>query len=188
MDNKDKFYVGIPTKNMQSIAPSLVKVIYTSFVMQKEPSITFSDSSTVCMARSSILREIGEKSKRRYVRMLWLDSDIFIDNEPQDLAQILLEADENDMNIVGFYNLADSRGSITGMDKSNIDKNKFRDIQQHERLSFAGLGFYYGIADTSYRFHEEINAGEDYFFFMDNNIDVRIEKRIILHHAKYLFI
>lgn len=187
--SKEQFYIGIPTKNLSANVPTIVKVIFASFIMGKSPSMTVSDSSTVCMARSSICNEIKLKSSNSDLeRVLWLDSDIFIDNSPEELATIFLEADKHRRNIVGFYNLADKRGSMTAFDDTNIDFAKFRELEQFTSVKFAGLGFYYGDTPLNYRFHESYNAGEDFNFFIDNKIEIVVDKRIILHHNKNMFI
>ena len=186
---KEQFYIGIPTRNLSANIPSIVKVMFASFLMDKMPSVTVSDSSTVCMARSSICHEIKIKATNKNVeRVLWLDSDIFIDNTPEELATVFMEADKQHKNIVGFYNLADKRGSMTAFDDTNIDFAKFRELEQFTSVKFAGLGFYYGDTPLNYRFHESYNAGEDFNFFIDNKIEIVVDKRIILHHNKNMFI
>jgi hypothetical protein len=184
----DKFYIAIPTPNLTTNGLSLMRAIYTALFLGREPSVTFSDSSTICTARTSCVETIKKISGHEVERVLWLDSDIMIMNEPSELKQVIEEADKNKYNISGFYNLRDKRGSITGLDKQNIDKEKFNSLNQYDKLLFSGLGFYYGDTPLNYQFKESFNRGEDYNFFIDNNIELRIDKRLVLGHVKSIII
>lgn len=120
--------------------------------------------------------------------MLWLDSDIMIMNEPDQLAAILKDADKKDINILGLYNLTDGRTSATGIDGKNTIEPTVGDNPTYIPALFGGLGFYYGRTPLDYMFHEEFGAGEDYNFFIENKIKTYVDTRLRLKHNKNLFI
>lgn len=184
----DKFFIAIPTPTLATNGVSLMKAIYAALFLGKEPSVTFSDSSTICAARTACLQNIRKLTDKKSERILWLDSDIIIMNEPNELRDILKEADDKDYNICGFYNLRDKRGSINDFGFKNIDSDAFKKMEQYSKVMFAGLGFYYGYTPIDYQFHESFNRGEDFNFYTENNITLRIDKRLVLGHVKAIII
>ena len=184
---KSNLRIGIPSRNLSGNLVSFTKVFFASLLLDRIPQPTFSDSSTICMARTSILKSIRDIEKKSEIRMLWLDSDIMIMNEPDQLAAILKDADKKDINILGLYNLTDGRTSATGSDGRTIITSD-DESPLYIPAKYGGLGFYYGRTPLEYAFHEEFGAGEDYNFFVENEINVHVDTRVQLKHNKNLFI
>lgn len=183
-----KFFFGIPSSSFHAMIPSVLAVSYAAMALQKDLVMCIGGGSGVVTARQNVIAKVKEQSSAEVERVLWVDADIAIANPVQELVEIINDADRYHYNVVGFYNLADGRGSMTDMEGKNIDRKRFAELQQYEKISWAGMGFYYGDTPLKHQFSMKVGVGEDYGFFKDNNIELRVDKRISLNHWKSMFI
>ncbi|MEM3264680.1 MAG: hypothetical protein QXH07_01870, partial [Thermoplasmata archaeon] len=130
------------------------------------------------------------------VRMLWIDSDIMLKN-PMQFSEVIKYAYEKDYNIVGNYhnihgdkvtNTIYKRGktdymwdSLTDSDIEKLCKDQNTD---YPIIEGAGLGFYYGRVPIDYKFHQD-KQGEDFWFYTDCDFyQFRLASKLELAHWK----
>lgn len=189
-EEKDLLIVGIPTRDEYVVGRTLTDVFKTALLMGKTPEFVYGVGTNICGGRDLILKLAKEKLATDSCRMLWLDSDIWIRTPPEELASYLKEADSKGYNIVAPYRRSDKQGTLSsvGNDDGVFYWDALDKLQQYSTVSWAGLGFYYGTTPLGYNFYMSGELSEDYHFFKDNKIELRLDKRIILHHYKQVFI
>ncbi|MHB1830456.1 MAG: hypothetical protein ACYCO0_03610 [Candidatus Micrarchaeaceae archaeon] len=184
--------IGIPAKNEYMIGRTIADICATLKIIKKDPIFAYGVGTNICGGRDLILRLAKENLKKDSSRMLWLDSDIWIKTPPNELAKCLQDADDKDYNIIAPYRRMDNGSaalsSISKVPGEVLVWDDVEKLEQYEKVSWAGLGFYYGFTPFNYTFHMTGSIGEDYYFFTENKIEVRVDKRIILHHYKNIFI
>ncbi len=215
---EDFFIFAIPTLNSMVDFYSVGVLHDIHAYMQKSKIAISSDKFGVLQARSHILEMIKENFDKygieygEYIRMLWVDSDIRINETAQTLAEKFKIADEKGLNLIANYkNTWTNGGFINVLSKTN-DKgtyttltddelNSLQDMQELPQGWVGGLGFYYGLVPIDYRFHFERydkgdgkvhEFGEDIAFFRDmyrRSPDYRLTYlKINLAHKKEVFI
>ena len=107
--------------------------------------------------------------KDKVARGFIIDSDIcLLGPDSQKVFNYVLEADAQKRNFVIPYNFPSGQISVF---KENENKNLIM-LDKGDALpdytKCAGLGFYYGDIPLDYVFHNDVNAGEDVYFFLDN--------------------
>lgn len=180
--------IGIPTPDEYMIGRSVVDICATAMQMNRMPYVAIGIGSSICAGRQQIIRTAKATLGGDSARMLWLDSDIWVRTPPAELAKYMQEADEKGYNIVAPYRRLDQDSSISKVLGEPLKWNELDGLQQYEKVMYAGLGFYYGHTPFDYTFHMSADISEDYNFFTDNKIELRIDKRIVLYHNKRIFI
>ncbi len=190
LESNGLFIVGIPTKDEYVVGRTMSDIFKTALLMNKTPEFIWGVGTNICGGRDLILKLAKEKISSSSCRMLWLDSDVWIRTPPEELATYLKEADENNYNIVAPYRRSDKQGTLSsvGNDDGVYYWDALNTLQQYSPVTWAGLGFYYGITPLDYKFYMSGDLSEDYHFFKDNKIELRLEKRIALGHYKQVFI
>ena len=56
-------------------------------------------------------------------------------------------------------------------------------MENYAPVEYSGLGFYYGDLPLNYKFHSD-DMGEDFYFFKENHLELRLAKNIKLLHVK----
>lgn len=172
------------------ILASAVTLAYTTIIMKRNIHVIEKVGSALAMARTDSLRNLDEFNfnyETDYA--LLIDDDIAIENNPDELAKIFIEAEQKNINIIGNY--ADAHGnSVQRLVKDNevvALPHKEKDTDYLNMADYrCGLGFYYGHLPKDYTFHMDA-MGEDYNFFKDNeqlHNNMYLDFRIKLAHYK----
>jgi hypothetical protein len=188
--SKELLIVGIPTRDEYVVGRTLSSLFDAALLMDKKPEFVYGVGTNICGGRDLILKMIKERIDFDSCRMLWLDSDIWIRTPPEELAKYLREADEKNYNIVAPYRRADMKGALSSIGHTDgvLYWDALATLDQYAKVPWAGLGFYYGITPLNYKFYMSGEFSEDYHFFYDNKIELRVDKRIELSHYKTVFI
>ena len=178
----------MPTSDEYAVGRTIVRIGSAAAEMQKRPYFDFGIGTNVCAGRDSVLKVAKEVLGGNSGRILWIDFDIVVNTPPGELAKYLNEAEDKNYNIVAPYRRIDKYSSISRTTGEILKWDEIGTLEQYETISWAGLGFYYGHTPFDYKFHMSGEAGEDYHFFADNKIELRVDKRIVLYHNKRIFI
>lgn len=194
--NKPICPVLIPTLDGSADISSIVVIDNVIKALGREPvfmsSMGYKGLSLTRTWLFENTKKMFEKNKidTKNVRGFLLDSAIYLDSQyGQRLFNHIIDADAENKNFVIPYNFPSGDTSILKEDKDKYLKQ----IKQGEELpnytKAAGLGFYYGRIPVDYVFHNDMNAGEDVYFFLDNfkENEVRVIKDIKLLHKKIGF-
>ena len=122
--------------------------------------------------------------KSNVARGFIIDSDIcLLGPDSQKIFNYVLDADTEKRNFVIPYNFPSGQISVF---KENENKNLEmldRGDKLPEFTKCAGLGFYYGDIPLDYVFHNDVYAGEDVYFFLDN---FKLEQNKVVKDIKLL--
>lgn len=126
------------------------------------------------------------------VRGWMIDSDVeIVDMDgkvSQRIASAMARADREKTNfIIPYASVSADTGVLPGLWHSSLHKYTLEDyhsLKDWDTVGLAGLGMYYGEIPLNYVFHEDKGVGEDFAFFMDNNIELHVLKSVITRHHK----
>ena len=153
----------------------------------------------VALARTTLLqgaRKWVNVPEVKAIRGLWVDDDLELrgvattgDNQAKKLAQSIEEADRHGWNFVVAYRLLKPSGEEKWAPthwKLNepYTTNELASMKDFDVIDgFSGLGFYYGETPLDYHFRMggANDEGEDYAFFKDNKIELRVVFMEISH-------
>ena len=196
------FYVGVVKNTPYMPDLTMVTMMYASSVLGKIFNYITVTGSALTIARKRLLESLhnkmieqGDDPRNTYV--LFIDSDIIINNTPQELAEILKDAEEKEINIAGLYKKQNGESVIIQvgsndlapilLDTKSEDWNKYEKYIPTYKKWYYPLGFYYGkYIDFNYIFKMDLK-GEDIYFVEDNDYmwsKTYIDKRINLGHNK----
>jgi hypothetical protein len=197
MKSKDCFIVVIPSNDKKAIIDSVEKLMYTSLILKRpllRLSVTATGLANVRQSALDQLREIFPDEKEVYV--FWCDSDVLLDEMPEQIAKYVLEAEKRNVSFSANYmGLTGNESystvfpySETGEKLNYIPKEELAKHKPFElRIGHAGLGLCYVKTPLNYQFWTKAHQLDDYAFFTDNNIElyyVPIKNR----HQKWLFL
>lgn len=135
-------------------------------------------------ARTQVIETIYKFDDYDGVRRgLLLDNDIVIKTPADELRNIILDVENKHLNIVGMYHNTNNH-VLVFKNGVSLTHDEYEKLPQHDHVEYAGLGFYFGDLPRGYKFHMDADNGEDKYFFLENELDVRIEKRLKLAHSK----
>ena len=179
-------FIGIPTRDGRVPISSFSNLFASLINLGYKPFILEGKGNFITGARNCII-ELFAKYSITENRMLWLDDDIFISNTIPELMDIIKDADDKNINIVGLYRNSNLE-IVQFNDKRRItdDDMKYAD-GNYINLTHSGMGFYYGYTPKDYKFVWN-DKGEDVNFFIDNNIKLLLDKRLKLMHQKLMFV
>ena len=145
-----------------------------------------SHATTISAARTFMFRTFKEKTGLNSVRGFLVDSDMYIHfGNIEKLTEICRTADEKHYNFVIPYRINEQYSSILLNEKELMPNQKAAELKNWQRVKAAGLGFYYGDLPLSYNFHtNREGAAEDWFFFTENKLSVRVNTEIKIYHVK----
>jgi hypothetical protein len=180
--------IGIPTRDEYMLGRTLLAISSTAAELHRQAYFDFGFGSNICTGRDSILKVAKDVMGGDSGRILWLDSDVMISTPPNELARYLKEAEEKGYNIASPYRRTDQYSSIGKAEGGLLKWDDLGKLEQYDKISWAGLGFYYGYTPFNYKFYMSGDVSEDYHFFMDNKIELRVDKRITLYHSKRVYV
>lgn len=125
-----KVLIGIPTPDMKCIGQTLLNCFLALSQNGHEVSLSIANNSFNCAARTEIL---NNAIKNKCERILWLDSDSMIIDDTFTIASILKRADDDKIDIVGNYRMANGKPLIT----------ETKSWERVSEKSLIGLGFCY---------------------------------------------
>jgi hypothetical protein len=154
--------------------------------------------SGITPARQCCIDLLYDYFKVDYIRALWLDSDVkILESEP--VVEAFRYADQNNINIVADYlrspwpnpdHTIYHRQKFQKDDGSIVEKfdvmyttTEIESMPNYSKVDFAGLGFCYGWVPLKYEFHRS-RMGEDFWYYIDNKLEIRLAKQIKLAHKK----
>lgn len=131
----------------------------------------------------------------KVVRGWMIDSDVEImdtdGRTSQKIASAMARADREKTNfVIPYASVSAETGVQPGLWHKSLHKYTLEDyhnLKDWDYVGLAGLGMYYGDIPLGYTFHEDRGIGEDFAFFMDNNIELHVLKLITRHHKSFPF-
>lgn len=194
----DYFITLTPCSDGKLFFENIAALQWISINLNKAWLPVSSSVSGITAARQYCFDVLAEFFKTTSIRGLWLDSDIRIMDQAATLEAIRY-ADEHNINIVGNYlrgtvgqedNTVYHRQKFTSEDGSIVEKfdiaytnDEIDKMPNYSKVDFAGLGFYYGYLPLTYNFMRD-RMGEDFHFYYDNKLDIRLAKQVQLAHRK----
>lgn len=148
----------------------------------------------VAQSRTGAVQEVAKNlGSMKPFRGLFIDDDIILPQQSiPKLARSIEFADNRNLNIVAPVKLLNGRYNInkTYEKDSTMNDEEVKALPDFARIRIAGLGFYYGLIDPNYQFRVGFNSkankfcGEDWNFFLDNNLPLNVLKGLNLGHVK----
>jgi hypothetical protein len=194
LDDEDYMPVLIPSLDRRASVETISTVVSAIIAYGKNPLVILSSDSGLLLSRTSNFFHLSEILKINKARGFMIDSDIaYITG---NILEYIKRADKEKVSFVAPYRIFFNGQikyalSLNGVDV--ISEEEFRKLEDWQEIKAAGLGFYYGDLPLEYTFKisGEIKkgahiTGEDFNFFLDNNIKPRLAKNIVLGHLKQI--
>jgi len=194
LDDEDYMPILIPTLDRRAAVETISAVVSAGIAYGKNPLVILSSDSGLLLSRSVNFFNLSEMLKINKTRGFMIDSDIaYISG---NIVEYIKRADKERVSFVAPYRII-FKGQIKyalSLDGINvIDEEEFKKLNDWQEIKTAGLGFYYGDLplDYTFRLSGEVKkgahiTGEDFNFFLDNNIKPRLAKNIVLGHLKQI--
>ncbi len=118
-------------------------------------------------AKKDVSKALGEDIK--IIRGIMIDDDILVTDQ-NALYKAIITADRANWNIVAPYRTKKDQIVLCKGDGTMLSIEEYKKLKPYDRISLAGLGFYYGDLPLDYEFHSDGKPflGEDLNFFYDN--------------------
>lgn len=180
--SQDAFGLVPQTLNLQNELANYGYEVHYVMVSGAHLTLARMQSVQLCYKqRFTAMPEAGlEKQK---MKILFFDTDMYILNDPGEIAKIIKEADEKDLNICGNYKKGDNNWILDeNIYKEEIINDNYIYIDPFKYA--VPFGFLYCYIPYSYIF-KMTNVGEDIYFTRENpEIKIYLDKRIKLGHLK----
>jgi hypothetical protein len=216
-DIKD-FFITISPANDDTIINENVATMQWIAINRKQTWLPISYGKTGIVASRQMCLEALKNyfPKQKYARALWLDSDMRVISASK-LLEAINYADEHNINIVANYKRGQPPiyDNTVYIRKVPDGKGGLRDITEAEReasseyegerydvpmtntelknhpdygvVDYAGMGCVWGWVPLTYTFHTD-NVGEDFYYFRDNSIKIRLAKQIQFSHRQSVWL
>jgi hypothetical protein len=194
LDDEDYMPVLIPSLDRRASIETISSVVSAIIAYGKNPLVLLSSDSGLLLSRTANFMHLSDLLKTNKARGFMIDSDItYISG---NILEYIKRADKEGISFVAPYRIFFNGQikyalSLNGVDV--IGEEYFRKLEDWQELKAAGLGFYYGDLPLDYTFKlsGEVKkgahiTGEDFNFFLDNNIKPRLAKNIVLGHLKQI--
>jgi hypothetical protein len=115
------------------------------------------------------------------IRGFLIDSDLITNFSTMELMQYMKYADDHNYNFSVPYPIGYGHIDVMDSNCKEIPKSEYDKLKDWDTVYATGLGFYYGDIPLDYTFRSD-KFGEDYYFFKDLNLNLRIVKSLKLTH------
>ena len=176
-DSSDFFILSIVTHDSRAIAKSVVDLKIVSEVLGRHFVLNVQSGTGITNARTKCLKAIKDQfPDEDMAYTFWLDSDIILNESPRNIAEYVREAERLGVSFTGNYRIIDNvtnkkwnvvAPSLTS--SAHYTDEQLAAAKPFElRCAFSGLGLCYMKMPLDYRFRQEGQELEDFFFFKDN--------------------
>lgn len=186
MSNDSFLFIGMPSSNSMAVAKTVVNLVYAAQILRRNFALQIGGGTGIPAGRQFILKQVKEITGERSQRILWVDTDIEIEDAPARVAEAIAEADRRGVNFVSNY-----RTKLDGNLLYKNDTEKYTDEELDRagdfglRVAWGGLGFAYIDTPLDYVFHAEGETGEDRNFYRDLfSADHPYYAKVNLKHVK----
>lgn len=174
------------TRDFQgAVAETIVTIWNVLWQLNMEPMYVQMQSHGYAFVRANLFRELREGLKVNKIRGFMIDDDILLkSNMQKHLSAAIQTADAYQWNFVSPYRTRDGYVTILDDQHQMMTPAQVGMLRPWDRITNAGLGFYYGDLPLDYKFHEGgVFGGEDLNFFWENP---QLEPRIFDLGLKHL--
>jgi hypothetical protein len=197
----ENFIIGMIVPDGFAHVPTFYLAFQVGLYLGKVPRLYISGKGRYGhwdVGRTDVLEQIQKDyPNERYIKMMWIDSDVIV-KEPQGFIESIKYAYDHNYNIVGKYHTIQSetivnciwRKDSTPYIWSSLSDEDIEALCKEQNTDYpviegAGLGMFYGTVDLQYKFHQD-KQGEDFWFFTDMKQEVRLATKIELAHWKQI--
>lgn len=182
--------VIIPTPDFSCNFFTMLTLFQVGMKTNNEYSFDFlvSKSNNPVPSRQLLFEQLKMRSGQKVLRGFFIDSDSMISPEPKivdKLINAMKRADREHFSFVVPYRVVKNEDvSYTAVFSNEGKLMSVEDVKQlfdFDKILSSGLGFYYGDLPLDYKFRFGDDRGEDWWFFKENNIDLRILKMPCYH-------
>lgn len=180
-DLQENFILSIPAYDERAVPKSILVFKEVADILHRTFALNVQSSSSVAITRQKCLTEIRRlmpNAKEAYT--FWLDSDIHITEEPEKIAEYIVEAEKMNVSFTGNYIIVDNNvrnvwNVITKKDKIHYTPEELLSAKAFElKCEKSGLGLCYIKTPIDYEFRTTGRISEDDFFYEDNpQLDLR---------------
>jgi len=178
---------------------TLMTIMYSALLLHKNFRFIMSNSAHLPKARLEGIKTIRDMYNiKPNTRVLFVDSDLLLQNSPEEFSQIIKEADEKNINICGLYRKGNGEYAMqktNGKSITDEDLNKpeyidgnYVELYNREPKIYPLFGFTYTtLPREDYDWKWNGYAGEDMFLYLQNEDmwkNTKLDKRIKLLHYK----
>lgn len=159
------------TRDFQgAVAETIVTIWNVLWQLGVEPMYVQMQSHGYAFVRANLFRELRQNLGRDHIRGFMIDDDILLKAGAQaQLSEAIVTAEKYKWNFVAPYRTRDGYVTILDENHQMMLPEQVSRMQPWDRVTNAGLGFYYGDLPLDYQFHEGgVFGGEDLNFFWDN--------------------
>jgi len=196
LDDEDYIPILIPSLDRRASVETISAVVLAGIAHGKNPLVVLSSDSGLLLSRTANFFRLSEILKTNKARGFMIDSDIVYISG--NIVEYIKRADKEGVSFVAPYRVFfnDQTKYALSLDgDSIIGEEEFKKLKDWQEIKAAGLGFYYGDLPLDYTFKisGEIKkgariTGEDFNFFLENNIRLRLAKNIVLGHLKQIIL
>ena len=194
LDDEDYMPILIPTLDKRAAIQTVSAVVSAGIAYGKNPMVILSSDSGLLLSRTSNFFHLSEILKINKARGFMIDSDIVYISG--NILEYIKRADKEGVSFVAPYRVffnEQIKYALSLDGDSIIGEEEFKKLKDWQEIKAAGLGFYYGDLPLDYTFKlsGEVKkgahiTGEDFNFFLENNIKPRLAKNIVLRHLKQI--
>ena len=198
--NPDNFLIlDIVNQQPDANPYTLLTITYSALMLHKNVYFVMSNSSHLPKARMESVKIIRDTFNiKPNTRVLFVDSDLWLQNTAEEFSKIIKEADEKNINICGLYRKGNGEYAMQKTDGKSItdeDLNKpeyidgnYIELYNREPKIYPLFGFTYStLPREDYDWKWNGYAGEDMFLYLQNEDmwkNTKLDKRIKLLHYK----
>lgn len=179
--SSDFFILSIASHDNRAVAKSITDLMNVATLLERPFLLNIQGGTGITNARTKCLETLkGQFPNEDSVYTFWLDSDIVITENPQNIANLIKEAEKLGVSFTANYRVIDNIANQMWNVVANKYPNHYTDDELANakpfelKCEYSGLGLCYIKTPLNYKFRMEGHDLEDLFFFKDNpSIDLR---------------
>jgi hypothetical protein len=178
---EDIFIISIATHDNRAVPKSVRNLLEVASLLKRPAFLNVQQGTGIANTRNKCMQAVRERfPEATHAYMFWLDSDIVIEEDPQTMADYVLEAEKRGLSFSGSYCIMSeiaNRISTSVYNDESISYNP--EVLKASapfdlKLLHSGLGLCYIKMPLKYEFRTQGTDLEDLLFFRDNpEVDIR---------------
>lgn len=169
-------------KRESASVKTVITVLDAMRGLRKEGTIkTVGGKGDFSVVRNKSFELMRAEVNDNVIRGFLIDSDLITNFSTMELMQYMKYADDHNYNFSVPYPIGYGHIDVMDSNCKEIPKSEYDKLNDWDTVYATGLGFYYGDIPLDYTFRSD-KFGEDYYFFKDLNLNLRIVKSLKLTH------
>jgi hypothetical protein len=169
-------------KRESASVKTVITVLDAMRGLKKEGTIkTVGGKGDFSIVRNKSFELMRAEVNDNVIRGFLIDSDVVTNFSSTELMEYMKYADDHNYNFSVPYPIGYGHIDVMDSNGKEILKSLYDKLKDWDTVYATGLGFYYGDIPLDYTFRSD-KFGEDYYFFKDCDLNLRIVKSLKLTH------